>query len=66
MSDHDFTELLNAARSKGAVAKMLHPLVLVITTPEYAAQCRGLGGAKLAEGALPLEVVSEAPNLPVS
>lgn len=42
MSDHDFIQLLNDARARGAVAQMLHPLVLVITTPEYAATAPGL------------------------
>lgn len=64
MTDHDFTELLNLARSKGAVARMFHPLMLVITTPEYAAQAPGITEIRT-EQTLPLPV-SEASGLPLS
>lgn len=54
MTDHDFTELLNTARAKGFVARMLHPLVLVITTPEYAATAPALVDETPAEQPLPI------------
>lgn len=54
MTDQDFTALFNDARARGAVAKMLHPLVLIITTPEYAAIAPGLGGGAVVDQSLPM------------
>lgn len=63
MNDHDFTELLNLARSKGAVARMLHPLVLVITTPEYAATAPGITEIRTEQK---LDLPEASPSLPLS
>ena len=35
MTDQDFIAIQAFARTRGAVARFLHPLLLVITTPEY-------------------------------
>lgn len=64
MTDHDFTEMLNAARARGFVARMLHPLVLVVTTPEYAAVAPGIAGEKLTS--IPLDLPPASPPVPAS
>lgn len=61
MTDHDFADLFNQARARGGVAKMLHPLVLVITVPEYAATAPALNGGGVPVAAdLPLPTATPA------
>lgn len=58
MTDADFNAIVDFARSRGAVARRLNPLVLVIATPEYAESTPALAGETAAPQDLPLNATA--------
>jgi hypothetical protein len=54
VTDQDFVDIVNFARARGAVVRQLHPLLYVVTTPEYAEAAPGLAAPVVEAGALPL------------
>lgn len=54
MTEADLTAIVDFARSRGAVARRLNPLVLIVTTPEYADSNPALSGQSASAQDLPL------------